>query len=122
MGPPFIGSIHHLLTSQPQVVFGQIDMVVMSSAAAAQEVLYTKDLTKRHGRMMYLQLGQIHGGCGAPAVLAAAWMANGRGVDGGPEQRFDGDRWGGGSCGSRRGRASCGDGGDGAPVWCRRGS
>jgi hypothetical protein len=37
-------------------------------------------------------------------------MANGRGVDGGPEQRFDSGRYGG-----RRGGDSCGDGDSRAP-------
>ncbi|KAE8771735.1 Cytochrome P450 99A2 [Hordeum vulgare] len=57
---PLIGSLHHVLTSQPQVAlrdlakkhgpvmylrFGQMDTVVVSSPAAAQEVLRDKDLT-----------------------------------------------------------------------------
>ncbi|KAI4968733.1 hypothetical protein ZWY2020_046063 [Hordeum vulgare] len=56
---PLIGSLHHVLTSQPQVAlrdlakkhgpvmylrFGQMDTVVISSPAAAQEVLQDKDL------------------------------------------------------------------------------
>jgi hypothetical protein len=84
-----------------------IDPVEGGCNAVAQEVLQAKDLTKKHGGVMYLWLGQICVGGGAPAVLVAVWMANGRGVDGGPEQRFDGGRSGGGSCGSRRGGASC---------------
>ncbi|XP_062214899.1 9-beta-pimara-7,15-diene oxidase-like [Phragmites australis] len=58
-GLPFVGSIHHLLTSQPQAALrglaekhgpvmylrlGQVDTVVVSSAAAAQEVLRVNDL------------------------------------------------------------------------------
>ncbi|CAN6318723.1 unnamed protein product [Urochloa humidicola] len=57
---PFLGSIHHLLTSQPHAALhdladkygpvmylrlGQIDTVVISSPAAAQEVLQAKDLS-----------------------------------------------------------------------------
>ncbi|XP_044969120.1 cytochrome P450 99A2-like [Hordeum vulgare subsp. vulgare] len=57
---PLIGSLHHVLTSQPQVAlrdlakkhgpvmylrFGQMDTVVVSSPAAAQEVLRDKDLS-----------------------------------------------------------------------------
>jgi hypothetical protein len=45
--------------------------------------LTAKDLTKKHSGVMYLRLGQICGGGGAPVMLVAAWMANGRGVDGG---------------------------------------
>ncbi|XP_044969127.1 cytochrome P450 99A2-like [Hordeum vulgare subsp. vulgare] len=56
---PLLGSLHHVLTSQPHVAlrdlakkhgpvmylrFGQIDTVVISSPAAAQEVLRDKDL------------------------------------------------------------------------------
>nr|CAB3483731.1 unnamed protein product [Digitaria exilis] len=59
-GLPFLGSIHHLLTSQPHAALrdladkygpvmylrlGQIDTVVISSPAAAQEVLQTNDLS-----------------------------------------------------------------------------
>lgn len=59
-GLPFVGSIHHLLTTQPQAAFrdlaekhgpvmylrlGQIDTVVVSSASAAQELLQAKDVT-----------------------------------------------------------------------------
>ncbi|KAJ1284273.1 hypothetical protein BS78_03G192300 [Paspalum vaginatum] len=59
-GFPFVGSIHHLLTSQPQdalrdlaerhgpvmyLRLGQIDTVVVSSPAAAQEVLQASDLS-----------------------------------------------------------------------------
>ncbi|KAM0931392.1 hypothetical protein ACQ4PT_000417 [Festuca glaucescens] len=58
-GLPFIGSLHHLLTSQPQAALwnlakkhgpvmhlrlGQVDTVVVSSPAAAQEVLRDKDI------------------------------------------------------------------------------
>jgi cytochrome P450 len=57
---PFVGCIHHLLTSQPQAALrdlaqkhgpvmylklGQIDTVVISSPKAAQEVLREKDLS-----------------------------------------------------------------------------
>jgi cytochrome P450 len=57
---PFVGSIHHMITSQPQAALrdlaekhgpvmylrlGQIDTVVVSSPAAAQEVLQTNDVT-----------------------------------------------------------------------------
>jgi hypothetical protein len=45
--------------------------------------LTAKDLTKKNSGVMYLRLGQICGGGGAPVMLVAAWMANGRGVDGG---------------------------------------
>nr|CAB3494674.1 unnamed protein product [Digitaria exilis] len=40
-GLPFIGSIHHLLTSQPQAAL--------------------RDLAKKHGPVMYLRLGQLLG-------------------------------------------------------------
>ena len=58
-GLPFIGSIHHLLTSQPQAALrelakkhgpvmylrlGQVDTVVVSSPEAAQEVLRANDI------------------------------------------------------------------------------
>lgn len=58
-GLPFIGSIHHLLTSQPQATLrdlgekhgplmylrlGQVDTVVVSSPAVAQVVLRDKDI------------------------------------------------------------------------------
>ncbi|CAM0878128.1 unnamed protein product [Alopecurus aequalis] len=57
---PFIGSLHHLLTAQPQVALrdlankhgpvmylrlGQVDAVVISSPATAQEVLRDNNLT-----------------------------------------------------------------------------
>ncbi|OEL20780.1 Cytochrome P450 99A2 [Dichanthelium oligosanthes] len=59
-GIPFVGSIHHLLTSQPQAALrdladkygpvmylrlGQVDTVVVSSPAAAQVVLHDNDIT-----------------------------------------------------------------------------
>lgn len=59
-GLPFVGSMHHLLTSQPQAALrdlaekhgpvmylrlGQVDTVVVSSPAAAQEVLQAHDLS-----------------------------------------------------------------------------
>ncbi|KAF8720664.1 hypothetical protein HU200_023565 [Digitaria exilis] len=59
-GLPFIGSIHHLLTSQPQAALrdlankhgpvmylrlGQVDTVVVSSPEAAQEVLRANDIS-----------------------------------------------------------------------------
>jgi hypothetical protein len=76
----------------------------------AQEVLHAKDLTMKHDRVMYLWLGQICGGGGAPVALVAGWMPNGRSVDGGPERRFDGGRRGSASYGGRRGgdSYSCG--------------
>lgn len=58
-GLPFVGSIHHLLTSQPHAALldlakkhgpvmylrlGQVDTVVVSSPAAAQEVLHANDV------------------------------------------------------------------------------
>jgi hypothetical protein len=52
-----------------------IDPVEGGYNAVAQEVLHAKDLTKKHGGVMYLRLGQICGGGGAPAAL---------------EQRFNG--------------------------------
>ncbi|CAO2179242.1 unnamed protein product [Urochloa humidicola] len=59
-GLPFVGSIHHMLTSQPQAALrdlaskhgpvmylrlGQVDAVVISSASAAEEVLRANDLS-----------------------------------------------------------------------------
>ncbi|XP_047061204.1 9-beta-pimara-7,15-diene oxidase-like [Lolium rigidum] len=59
-GLPFVGSLHHLITSQPQLALwnlakkhgpvmhlrlGQVDTVVISSPAAAQEVLRDKDIS-----------------------------------------------------------------------------
>lgn len=59
-GLPFIGSIYHLLTSQPHVALrdlakkygpvmyvrlGEVDNIVISSAAATQEMLQAKDLS-----------------------------------------------------------------------------
>ena len=59
-GLPFIGSIHHLLTSQPQAALrelaekhgpvmylrlGQVDTVVVSSPEAAQEVLRANEIS-----------------------------------------------------------------------------
>ncbi|CAL4962677.1 unnamed protein product [Urochloa decumbens] len=59
-GLPFIGSIHHMLTSQPQAALrdlalkhgpvmylrlGQVDAVVISSASAAEEALRANDLS-----------------------------------------------------------------------------
>ena len=56
---PFVGSIHHMVTSQPQAALrdlaekhgpvmylrlGQIDTVVVSSPAAAQQVLQSNDV------------------------------------------------------------------------------
>jgi hypothetical protein len=88
----------------------------------AQEVLHAKDLTMKHDRVMYLWLGQICGGGGAPVALVAGWMPNGRSVDGGPERRFDGGRRGRASYGGRRGGdsysrgGSYGDGGSRAPM------
>lgn len=61
-GLPFVGSIHHMVTSQPHAALwdlaekhgpvmylrlGQIDTVVISSADGAQEVLQTKDVNFR---------------------------------------------------------------------------
>nr|CDM85706.1 unnamed protein product [Triticum aestivum] len=64
---PLIGNLLHLLTSQPQAALrdlarkhgpvmslrlGQVDAVVISSPAAAQEVLRDKDLTGAYWRML----------------------------------------------------------------------
>ncbi|VAH67730.1 unnamed protein product [Triticum turgidum subsp. durum] len=64
---PLIGNLLHLLTSQPQAALrdlarkhgpvmslrlGQVDAVVISSPAAAQEVLRDKDLTGPYWRML----------------------------------------------------------------------
>jgi 9beta-pimara-7,15-diene oxidase len=90
---PFIGSIHHLLTSQPQATLrdlaqkhgpvmylrlGQVDTVVVSSPAVAQVVLRDKDINFASRPYPYLLATEIigYGGHGfALAPYGAYWRA-----------------------------------------------
>jgi 9beta-pimara-7,15-diene oxidase len=90
---PFIGSIHHLLTSRPQATLrdlaqkhgpvmylrlGQVDTVVVSSPAVAQVVLRDKDINFASRPYPYLLATEIigYGGHGfALAPYGAYWRA-----------------------------------------------
>ncbi|KAK1685407.1 hypothetical protein QYE76_046255 [Lolium multiflorum] len=84
---PFIGSLLHLLTSKPQVALrdlakkhgpvmylrlGQVDAVVVSSPAAAQEVLRDKDIT--FASRPSILVGEIFG-CGNLDIAFAPYGA-----------------------------------------------